>query len=110
MVDTYIITLLIGALVALILAISVFTWMTRHNERRIEELESQVESLNHFHALQSGTNKETDEAIRLMNQKVELASSTTAEVDRKVSNILNKMTVSIPGKHVHMEGDVEDNG
>jgi|GEM_PF-2740946 len=103
MVDTYIITLLIGALVALILAISVFTWMTRHNERRIEELESQVESLNHFHALQSGTNKETDEAIRLMNQ-------TTAEVDRKVSNILNKMTVSIHGKNVHMEGDVEDNG
>ena len=102
MVDTYIITLLIGALVALILAISVFTWMTRHNERRIEELESQVESLNHFHALQSGTNKETDEAIRLMNQ-------TTAEVDRKVSNILNKMTVSIHGKNVHMEGDV-DNG
>ena len=103
MVDTYIITLLIGALVALILAISVFTLMTRHNERRIEELESQVESLNHFHALQSGTNKETDEAIRLMNQ-------TTAEVDRKVSNILNKMTVSIHGKNVHMEGDVEDNG
>ena len=102
MVDTYIITLLIGALVALILAISVFTWMTRHNERRIEELESQVESLNHFHALQSGTNKETDEAIRLMSQ-------TTAEVDRKVSNILNKMTVSIHGKNVHMEGDVEDN-
>lgn len=103
MVDTYIITLLIGALVALILAISVFTWMTRHNERRIEELESQVESLNHFHALQSGTNKETDEAIRLMNQ-------TTEEVVRKVSNILNKMTVSIHGKNVHMEGDVEDNG
>ena len=103
MVDTYIITLLIGALVALILAISVFTWVTRHNERRIDELESQVESLNHFHALQSGTNKETDEAIRLMNQ-------TTAEVDRKVSNILNKMTVSIHGKNVHMEGDVEDNG
>ena len=103
MVDTYIITLLIGALVALILAISVFTWMTRHNEKRIEELESQVESLNNFHALQSGTNKETDEAIRLMNQ-------TTAEVDRKVSNILNKMTVSIHGKNVHMEGDVEDNG
>ncbi len=109
MADTYIISLLMCSIIALIVAIGVFTLKTVRNEKRIEELESQVESLNHFHALQSGTNKETDEAIRLMNQKVELASSTTAEVDRKVSNILNKMTASIHGKHVHMEGDV-DNG
>ena len=102
MVDTYIISLLMCSIIALIVAIGVFTLKTVRNEKRIEELESQVESLNHFHALQSGTNKETDEAIRMMSQ-------TTAEVDRKVSNILNKMTVSIHGKNVHMEGDVEDN-
>ena len=109
MVDTYIITLLIGALVALILAISVFTWMTRHNERRIEELESQVESLNNFHAFQNKTNKDTDEAINLLDKKVELAKSNTDEIDRKVSNILNKMTVTVKDNAVHMEGDV-DNG
>ena len=88
MADTYIISLLMCSIIALIVAIGVFTLKTVRNEKRIEKLESQVESLNHFHANQSGTN---------------------AEVDRKVSNILNKMTVSIHGKHVHMEGDV-DNG
>jgi uncharacterized coiled-coil protein SlyX len=109
MVDTYIISLLMCSIIALIVAIGVFTLKTVRNEKRIEELEFQIESINHFLALQNGTNKEINEAVRLMSKKVENANSTSADIDRKVSNILNKMTVSIHGKNVHMEGDV-DNG
>lgn len=108
MVDTYIITLLMCSIVLLAIAIALFTYKTVRNEHRIEDMESQIKSINNFRAMQNENNRAVNESINLLNNKLESSVAKFDDEFRKVSNILNKINVSVPGKHAHIEEGKEN--
>lgn len=90
MADTYIISLLMCSIIAIIIAIGVFTLRTVRNEKRIEELEEIIDSLNQFRSLQQRTNRAQNESMEMLKARTEESGEIASEVSRRVSNILNR--------------------
>lgn len=94
MVDKYIIGILIFVLFLLAASIALFTWKLHKAEVNIENLETEIHTLNHFRELQHSTNNAVNESLREMSSKIGEVYLTIDEISRKVTNALNKLTMT----------------